>query len=131
MSNPRRWLQRAFFAGAVTDAAAMVPLLHPTMARVLWGIDEADPPFVFAQRSGASLMAGWTGLLIWAYREPLERRFVALLTVQVILGMVASELSMVVRGDLKLSKLVPTFLLQTVLLALFCYAYVLSRGSGD
>ena len=68
---------------------------------------------------------GESGLLIWAYRKPLKRRFVALLTVQVILGMIAAELSMV--SSLKLSKLIPTFLLQAFLLALFSYAYVASR----
>jgi len=47
----------------------------------------------------ATLMAGWTGLLLWAYRRPLKRPFVAALTVFVIYGLVATEIVAVVRGD--------------------------------
>jgi hypothetical protein len=118
-----RLLRTAFLAGAVTDAAALVPMLSPSMARLLWGFDDPTGAYAFAMGYGASLMAGWTALLLWAYRRPLERAFVAALTVGVIYGLVATELVAVASGAVALWRLVPTLALQTVLLALFATAY--------
>ncbi len=39
MSDVARLLRLAFLAGAVTDAFAVVPMLLPSMARLLWGFD--------------------------------------------------------------------------------------------
>jgi len=72
---------------------------------------------------GASLMLGWTLLLVWAYRRPLERRFVAALTVVVIYGLVLTEVLAVRSGALEAWRMVPTWCLQAVLLALFAGAY--------
>lgn len=71
----------------------------------------------------ASLMAAWTVLLLWAYRRPLERRFVAALTVLVIYGLLATEIAAVLAGGIAASRMIPTWLLQTGLLALFAAGY--------
>ena len=116
-------LRMAFLAGAVTDALALVPMLFPPMARLVWGFDGDDGAYRFAMGYGASLMAAWTGLLAWAYRRPLERAFVAALTVFVIYGLVATEIAAVVSGTLPAWRMVPTWCLQAVLLGLFATAY--------
>ena len=115
-----RW---AFMAGAITDALALVPMLIPEMARILWGFDDPTGSYRFAMGYGASLMLGWTVLLIWAYRRPLERRFVSAMTVVVIYGLVFTEVLAVRSGAIELSRMVPTFVLQAGLLALFVSAY--------
>jgi len=71
----------------------------------------------------ASLMLGWTILLLWAYRRPLERRFVAALTVLVILGLILTEGVAVHSGVLKAWRMAPTWCLQVLLLLLFGGAY--------
>ena len=119
----RRWLRRAFFAGAVTDALALVPMLVPPVARLLWGFDDLDGAYRFAIGYGASLMFGWTVLLAWAYRDPLERAFVAVLTVIVIYGLVATEVMAVVAGQLAWWRMLGTWMLQAGLVALFAGAY--------
>ena len=118
-----RLLRTAFLAGAVTDALALVPMLSPQMARLLWGFEAADGAYRFAMGYGASLMAAWTVLLLWAYRRPLERAFVAALTVFVIYGLVATEVIAVVSGAMPAWRMVPTWMLQAGLLALFTTAY--------
>ena len=118
-----RLLRTAFIAGAVTDALAVVPMLVPPLARLLWGFDAGDGPYRFAMGYGASLMVGWTGLLGWAARRPVERAFVAALTVLVIYGLVATEIAAVVAGDVASWRLAPTWVLQAGLLALFASAY--------
>jgi hypothetical protein len=117
------WLRVAFAAGAITDALALVPMLSPAMARLMWGFEHPSGSYFFAMGYGASLMFGWTVLLIWAYRRPLERRFVAVLTLLVIAGLVVTELVAVRRGDLRASRMIPTWGLQAVLAALFGVGY--------
>ena len=116
-------LRTAFLAGAVTDALALVPMLFPPMARLLWGIDADGGAYRFAMGYGAALMLGWTALLVWAYQRPLERRFVAALTVLVVWGLVAAEIAAVTAGDIALWRMLPTWFLQACLLCLFAGAY--------
>ena len=124
MENRRaRILKIAFLAGAITDAFALVPMLSPSMARLLWGFEDVTGSYRFAMGYGASLMAAWTVLLLWAYRRPLERSFVAALTVLVIYGLVATEAVAVIAGDMAASRMIPTWLLQAGLLALFAGGY--------
>ena len=118
-----RLLRTAFLAGAVTDAFALMPMLAPPLARLLWGFDDAPGSYRFAMGYGASLMLGWTALLVWAYQRPLERRFVAALTVLVIYGLVLTEVVAVRSGHLAAWRMVPTWCLQAVLLGLFASAY--------
>lgn len=118
-----RWLRRAFLAGAVTDALALVPMLIPPMARLLWGFEDLDGAYRFAMGYSASLMLGWTLLSIWAHRRPLERAFVAALTVIVICGLILTEIVAVLSGHLAWWRMLGTWTLQAVLLALFTGAY--------
>jgi hypothetical protein len=118
-----RLLRAAFAAGAATDALALVPMLVPAMARVLWGFDGPGGPYRFAMGYGATLMGGWTVLLVWAYRHPIERAFVAALTVFVIYGLVVTEVAAVAAGILPAWRMVPTWALQAILLGLFATAY--------
>jgi len=116
-------LRCAFLAGAITDALALVPMLFPEMAALLWGFSDFSGSYRFAMGYGASLMLGWTLLLLWAHQRPLERRFVAVLTVVVIYGLVLAEAVAVASGALSAWRMVPTWFLQTGLLALFAFAY--------
>lgn len=118
-----RILRTAFLAGAFTDACAILPMLVPPLARLLWGFEDVSGSYRFAMGYGASLMLGWTLLLLWAYRRPVERRFVAALTVIVIYGLVVTEIVAVASGALAAWRMVPTWCLQAGLLALFATAY--------
>jgi hypothetical protein len=122
-SGQERLLRAAFLAGAVTDALALVPMLFPALAKLLWGFEDASGAYRFAMAYGASLMLGWTLLLLWAYRKPMERRGVAALTVVVIYGLVIAEAAAVRAGAVAAVRMVPTWCLQAALLALFASAY--------
>jgi hypothetical protein len=119
MPNEERILRTAFLAGAVTDALAVIPMLVPSVAKLIWGFEDMSGAYRFAMGYGASLMLGWTALLIWAYQNPLERRLVAALTVLVICGLMLTEVVAVLSGQLAAWRMVPTWCLQTVLLGLF------------
>jgi len=124
MNDQIKWLKIAYLAGIITDALALVPMLYPPIAKLMWGFDKFNGEYLFAMGFGASLMLGWTLLLIWAYREPLERRFVAFLTILVIIGIVLTEILAIANGYIDLDKMMPTFVIQTVLIGLFSFGYV-------
>jgi peptidoglycan/LPS O-acetylase OafA/YrhL len=123
-----RLLQLAFLAGAITDAGALVPMLSPPIAALLWGLHDTSGTYRFAMGYAASLMLGWTLLLLWAYRRPVERRAVAALTVVVLVGLVVAEVCAVHYGVLAVGRMVPTWALQAILLALFGAAFYSGRS---
>jgi len=124
MNDQIKWLKIAYLAGIILDALSLIPMLFPPIAELMWGFDKFNGEYLFAMGFGASLMLGWTLLLIWAYREPLERRFIAFLTILVIIGFIATEIFAVANGYIDLDKMVPTFVIQAVLIGLFGFGYV-------
>src|SRR5574342_833166 len=103
-----RLLQVAFLAGAITDAGALVPMLSPRFADLLWGLHDPSGSYRFAMGYGASLMLGWTLLLLWAYRRPRERRAVAAFTMVVIVGLIVAEVCAVQADIVTAGRLAPT-----------------------
>jgi hypothetical protein len=116
-------LRTAFVLGAITDALAAVPMLFSPIAALVWGFEDQTGSYRFAMGYAASLMLAWTGLLIWAYQRPLERAFVAALTVFIIYGLVLTEIAAVLTGAMPARRMVPTWILQAGLLGLFASAY--------
>jgi hypothetical protein len=125
-SRPEERLRVAFLAGAITDALALVPMLMPPVANLMWGFEQPSGGYHFAMGYGASLMFGWTLLLLWAYQRPIERRGVALLTLVVIGGLVVTEIAAVAAGHLAAARMIPTWTIQTILAYLFATAYTRS-----
>lgn len=103
-------------------------MLCPRFAHLLWGLPDQSGTYQFAMGYGASLMFGWTILLLWAYRRPLERRAVAAFTAVVIAGLIGAEVCAVHAGVVVARRMAPTWLLQAVLLALFAAAFYYGRS---
>ena len=122
-AREERLLQIAFLAGAITDAGALLPMLFPQLANLVWGFHNVSGDYRVAMGYSASLMLGWTALLLWAYRRPIERRFIAPLTILVICGLILTEVVAVHSGTLEAWRMVPTWCLQALLLVLFAGAY--------
>jgi hypothetical protein len=127
MRRQEKILQTAFLVGAITDAGAILPMLIPPLAKLLWGFEDVSGAYKFAMGYGASLMLGWTLLLIWAYQKPMERKVVAALTVLVICGLVITEIVAVLTGHIAARRLMPTWFLQAILLVLFAGGFHYSK----
>ena len=123
-------LRLAFILGAVTDAVAVIPMVSPQWAGILWGFTGFSDQYRLAMQMGASLMAGWTLLLIWASFKPLERRIVAPMTVLVVLGFVVAECIAIQNGALAFGRALTSLIIQALILVLYSYAYLASRPSG-
>jgi hypothetical protein len=121
-----RWLRRCYRAGALLDVLAAMSMLSPRLFAATAGLADFRPgdDYRYAMGMGASLMIGWTVLLLWADRRPLERRGVLPITLcPVVAGLVLNEIVAVWRGFLPLATTVPIWVVQALLTAAFLLAY--------
>jgi hypothetical protein len=72
----------AYWLGIAADTLWAVGLLFPRIFGILTGRPDFNPDLQIRliMGIGGSLMTGWTFLLLWAVRKPIERRVVILLT---------------------------------------------------
>jgi hypothetical protein len=120
------WLKVSFMIGAVIDAIALIPMLIPGAAKLFWGFEDFSGMYYFAMGMGASLMLAWTLLLLWAYRKPVERRYIALFTDIIVLGIATVEIGSFSAGNIQFNKIVVSLVSQVVLLGLFSYSFIVS-----
>lgn len=129
--NGRVLLRGCYWFGAIFDGALVVPMLAPSVAGRMFGIEGFNPgaDYRYAMMVGASLMLGWTALLIWADREPVERKAVLILTVfPVVLGLAAACVYAVAAGLITAGHMAPTWVMQGVIVTTFTYAYAATGG---
>jgi len=120
MKSEILWLKISYIAGAVADGLVGILLLIPDR------MGEAE--FRYPMGVAASLMFGWTFLLVWANKKPVERKGVLLLTIfPVITGLLIAGVAAVAYGIFPLNKIIPWSLLLIVLIALFGYSYVKAK----
>ena len=77
-----RLIRMPYWIGIFADAAWAFALFFPFVFGIFIGKPDFDPDFQtrLIMALGGSLMTGWTFLLLWAVRKPIERRVVILLT---------------------------------------------------
>jgi hypothetical protein len=132
MNAAVRWLRISYWVGAVVDAVAAAEMLLAPLSALGRAGFVAGSDVRYAMGMGASLMAGWTALLLWADRDPMERRGVLPLTAAVVAALAANEVAGVRSGLLPLASVVPIWMLQACLAALFLWSYaVASRAVAD
>ena len=125
-NNPILWLRISYWAGAVLDVLAALVMLFPSL---FVAVNQpanfrADTPYRYAMGMGVPLMIGWTVLLIWSDRKPVERKGILPITLIVVAGEVAIQIWGISTGFLSLTALLPTFVMQAFLVSLFMFSYV-------
>ena len=119
-------LRISYWFGAVLDGVMIIPMLFHRIGGAMFGIEHFEPgnDYRYAMMVGASLMLGWTVLLIWADRNPIERKGVILITaVPVVIGMVLAGAFAVSTGFIRVQRMIPTWVIQAILLFIFLYSY--------
>lgn len=131
MKNNIRTLRIAYWTGAVLDFFATVLLLKPEYSMFLFGIKEytIDSRYLYVSRIAASLMFGWTILLIWADRKPVERRGIILITIiPVVLGLAMASVLVVRAGFIAPIKMLPLWILYAVLISSYLIIYYQTKS---
>ncbi len=122
-----KFLRISYWAGAIFDALVIILMLSPQVASVAFGIPNFNPgdDYGYAMRIAASLMLGWVCLLIWADRKPVERKGVLLLTIiPVLVGLIYSGIYAVTTNVITAGNMLPTWIMQGVLVLLFGFSYL-------
>jgi len=130
MTNAIRWLRISYWVGAIVDLIAGVQMAWPPLFAFGMGLAnfKPGPDYRYAMGMGASLMFGWTALLLWADRRPVERMGVLPLTiVPVIGGLALNEAVGVGSGFLSVMAAAPIWALQATISALFFVSYGVAR----
>ena len=110
------WLKASFITGAVVDAIVGILILIPSR------MGEAE--FRYPMGLAASLMFGWTVLLLWGCQKPVERKGVLLITIfPVIAGLMASAVYQLATGAFTLGRVLPTVILGVALIGLLGFSY--------
>ncbi len=130
MNNKKNFIKTCFYIGALADLLATIILLFPNIAMSMFGVAdfEINNIFLYNSRVGASLMAGWTVLLLWGSYKPVERRGVLLLTIfPALFGLVISQILIVVSGAILLQYMLPLWIFYAVVIPFYISAYIIAR----
>jgi hypothetical protein len=128
--NKILWLRIACWVGIVTDAIGAVMMLFPQLYSKFSSIDfESDAGFFYAQRNHLALMVGWTVLLFWADRKPLERKGVVLITLLVIVGYTIFLIYTIIAGFASLKDSLDELVREVLMIALFAFSYFNARDA--
>jgi hypothetical protein len=132
--NQIRLLRVSFWAGVIVDLLAAIQLFLPQLWASMGGFATYAPNSTlnFALVVAGSLMFGWTLLLVWADRKPLERKTILLLTVfPVVAGLAANNVWAVWVGLRPLASTAPELTLQTAVAVLFIFSYLNARKTAS
>ena len=125
----------AYWLGIAADALWAVALLIPPVFGILTGNPSFSPDIQtrLIMGIGGSLMTGWTLLLLWAIRKPIERRVVILLTAfPVVFGMfVVTLIGILGGGSSNTWILVKTIVLMISMIASFLLAGKMDKNKND
>jgi hypothetical protein len=133
MDKKIRWLRVSYRTGAIIDALAAVQMLSPNIFAVTNNLNNFQPAaeYHYAMGMGASLMIGWTVLLLWADRKPFERKGVLGITIiPVIFGLILNEIAAVQSQFISAGTMLPIWICQAFLVLLFGYSYFKARGKS-
>jgi hypothetical protein len=122
-------LRLSYWVGAVIDGFVAVQLLLPDFWVNFNGLTTAPTATLnYALGVASALMWGWTALLIWADRKPLERKGILLLTTfPVVFGLAANNVYIAISGVVTVQSVLPSLAIQCILTALFLFSYVNAR----
>ena len=87
-ANKIMWLRVSYWTGAIIDLIYAIALLFfPGLIQFLWQLDTPiqGTALMWTKYFGA-IVFSWTCLLLWADRQPLERKGVLLLTCYPVIG---------------------------------------------
>ncbi len=126
------WVRASYWIGAAVGFLIALPMilsaLPPFSAEKTPFPPWADAEFFL--RMGGSFILGWSALLIWADRKPIERKGILLLSLFPVLSMSAAiEIYATTSAGLSCTTRLPFWLVEGGLGLLFSFSYFKARGT--
>ena len=118
-------LKIAYWAGAIADFIfGLLMIVYPSFCLKIYGINIVlSPEIRFWMAYAGVAIFTWTAFLIWGMRKLEERKFIAIVTVFVVLGFVITQIVGIFWGIVSAINMVPLFAMQFVLIALLLTGY--------
>jgi hypothetical protein len=122
------WLKFSFLLGAIADGVVAIFMFAQAFFAYESPLKKYTPeiPFRYVMGLAGSLMTGWTILLLWAYREPFNRKFVLIITNVVIIGLMSFGIFAYITDFIQGIAIIPILVFQVFLVLLFTYSYYLA-----
>jgi len=119
------YLKAAYLAGSVADLTfGLLMIVFPSVCLKIYGINIVLLPEIrFWMAYAGIVIFIWTAFLIWGLMKLEERKFIALITVLVVLGLVSIQTLGIFWGGVNLVNMVPLFAMQFVLITLLLIGY--------
>ena len=124
------FLRLSYWIGAIVDTIVGIAMICPPVFAAMEGFTSFAPgyDYTFAMGMGASLMFGWTVLLLWGDRKPVERKGILLITVfPVITGIYANRLNGIATGFVTLEGSLISLVLPIMLVILLVGSFLYSE----
>ncbi len=114
-----------YIIGSIADSIfGLLMIAFPAVSLNIYGIDTTLSPTIrFWMAYAGIVIFLWTAFLLWGWKQPHERKFIALVTVCVVFGLVLIQFGGVLFGVVPLTNMIPLFLLQFVLMFFLGYGY--------
>ena len=126
----KKLLLISYWIGIIADVIATLLLFSPTLADAVFQPlpFERGPMYLYVSRVAGALMLGWTVLLFWAQRKPIERADILLITLFPVVTILAGAAVLVARSNqISVSEMVPLFVLYVVAYCTFIPSYVWAK----
>ena len=119
MENKVKWLRISYWAGAIGDFAIAVLALIPERMGV--------PSYVYPMGLMSAVAFSWGCMLIWADREPVQRRWVLLPTILVGSLLLLAGIYSIYAGAITVRAYLPNFILFPAVIILWSFSYYQAR----
>ena len=120
MNKKLGFIRFTYWYGAILDLLVFIDMIISILFEFSISISNVgtDTSYKYQTGTGAFLMLGWTVLLIWADRKPIERKDILLITaIPVVLGIMVFNILYT-----------PFWFLSLITLFIFIIAYIIARS---
>ena len=119
MKNKVRWLRISYWAGAIGDFALAILVLIPKRMGV--------PSYVYPMGLMSAVAFSWGCMLIWADREPLERKWILKPTILVGTMLLIAVVYSVYAGAIPLKSVIANLISLPAMIILWSFSYYNAR----
>jgi hypothetical protein len=126
----KKFLIASYWIGIIADALATLLLFSPTVASLVLQPQpfEMSAVYLYVSRIAGALMFGWTVLLFWAQRKPVERADILLVTLFPVVTLLAIAAGLVVQSNqIAGIRLLPMFVLYFVSYCTFIPSFLWAK----
>jgi hypothetical protein len=130
MDKKFKFVKTCLWVGIVLDGINVLLYLWPNLILGTIGLPAAmlTPAAIYLLFHAGIFMLAWTLLLIWTLREPIQRRFILLLTVLVTIGIAASAVYLITIEGIVIVNLLPLLVLPVLVGGLFTAGYLIASS---